>query len=129
MKGYGWAAGSIVLASCAQWLMKWGMIQLPQMLWFGTEFQALLSSPVVALLAVGVGILFYVLSMLFWFLTLRYLPLNKAYPLLSLSYAVVYVGAILLPWFHEPFSLVRTLGVAVIMVGVWIINRPRQPSS
>ncbi|SUB83830.1 Undecaprenyl phosphate-aminoarabinose flippase subunit ArnF [Pragia fontium] len=129
MKGYGWAVGSILLASCAQLLMKWGMTQLPQSLLVEMGWLSQLSDFILPLLAVGCGILFYVVSMACWFFTLRYLPLNKAYPLLSISYGVVYLGAILLPWFQEPFSFIRTAGIVVIIIGVWVINRPRSQSS
>lgn len=56
------------------------------------------------------------------FFALRYLPLNRAYPLLSLSYALVYLGAVLLPWFNEPATLLKTLGAGFILLGIWLIN-------
>lgn len=125
MKGYGWAAGSILLASVAQLLMKWGVGELPSIFSFNLELLVSLSEHLAATVAVSCGLLFYAISMLCWFFTLRDLPLSKAYPLLSISYGVVYAGATLLPWFNEPLSFIKTLGVTLIICGVWIINCPR----
>ena len=75
------------------------------------------------------SILAYALSMLCWLLALRDLPLGRAYSLLSVSYALVYLLAASLPLFNEPFSLSRTLGVALVILGVLIINsRGNRPS-
>lgn len=122
MKGYIWAGSSIGLASIAQLLMKWGMVRLPQQLPMLETIPRLFDLHWLPLLTVTIGILCYLFSMLFWFNTLRYLPLNKAYPLLSISYGVVYLGVIGLPWFNESFSLIKTAGVLAILIGVWLIN-------
>lgn len=53
---------------------------------------------------------------------LRDLPLGRAYSLLSISYALVYLLAASLPLFNENFSLSKTLGVALVILGVITIN-------
>ena len=68
------------------------------------------------------AILAYGLSMLCWLLALRDLPLGRAYSLLSISYALVYLLAASLPLFNEDFSLSRSLGVALVILGVITIN-------
>ena len=75
-----------------------------------------------ALIAVVLGLGGYVLSMGCWFFALRYLPLNRAYTLLSLSYALVYVAAVTLPWFNESISLSKTIGGLLILAGVGLIH-------
>jgi undecaprenyl phosphate-alpha-L-ara4N flippase subunit ArnF len=60
--------------------------------------------------------------MLSWLLALRDLPLGRAYSLLSISYALVYLLAASLPLFHEDFSLSKSLGVALVILGVITIN-------
>ena len=81
------------------------------------------------LLAVGGGIFGYALSMLCWFFALRHLPLNRAYPLLSVSYALVYLAAVILPWFNESATLLKTLGTLFILFGVGLINsKPKTKS-
>ncbi|PPE60528.1 4-amino-4-deoxy-L-arabinose-phospho-UDP flippase [Pectobacterium brasiliense] len=124
-RGYVWALGSIVLASTAQVLMKSGMLALPSIsLAHWPSLSTLLAGwPAVAVL---IGMLCYGLSMVCWFVVLRYLPLSRAYPLISLSYAVVYLAAVFLPWLNEPMSLRKNLGVLIILLGVWLVSRNAQ---
>ncbi|KHN54730.1 4-amino-4-deoxy-L-arabinose-phosphoundecaprenol flippase subunit ArnF [Pectobacterium fontis] len=121
-RGYFWAMCSIVLASAAQVLMKSGMVLLPSIsVTHWPSFNALTAGwPAAAVLS---GIVCYGLSMVCWFMVLRYLPLSHAYPLISLSYVVVYMAAVILPWLNEPTSLRKSLGVLIILLGVWLINR------
>lgn len=123
--GYVWALGSIVLASTAQVLMKSGMLVLPSIsIAHWPSLSTLLAGwPAVAVL---IGMLCYGLSMVCWFMVLRYLPLSRAYPLISLSYAVVYLAAVFLPWLNEPMSLRKNLGVLIILLGVWLVSRNAQ---
>ncbi|WP_025119758.1 MULTISPECIES: 4-amino-4-deoxy-L-arabinose-phosphoundecaprenol flippase subunit ArnF [unclassified Serratia (in: enterobacteria)] len=121
MKGYLWGAASVLLVTLAQLLMKWGMGQIP-LLSFADVTWPLINHYGLALLAVAIGIFGYALSMLCWFFALHYLPLNRAYPLLSVSYALVYLAAVILPWFNESATLLRTLGTLFILFGVWLIN-------
>lgn len=60
--------------------------------------------------------------MLCWLAALRDLPLGRAYSLLSISYVLVYVLAASLPLFDEGFTSTRTLGVALVTLGVLTIN-------
>ncbi|MBA0207988.1 4-amino-4-deoxy-L-arabinose-phosphoundecaprenol flippase subunit ArnF [Pectobacterium brasiliense] len=123
--GYVWALGSIALASTAQVLMKSGMLALPSIsLAHWPSLSTLLAGwPAVAVLF---GMLCYGLSMVCWFMVLRYLSLSRAYPLISLSYAVVYLAAVFLPWLNEPMSLRKNLGVLIILLGVWLVSRNAQ---
>lgn len=121
MRGYAWGAGSVLLVTLAQLLMKWGMAQIPLMS-FADMTPALLMHYCLPLLAVCGGIFGYALSMLCWFFALHHLPLNRAYPLLSVSYALVYLAAVILPWFNESATLLKTLGTLFILFGVWLIN-------
>lgn len=112
----------------AQLLMKWGMVQIPLMS-FADVSLALIGDYWLPLLAVGGGIFGYALSMLCWFFALRHLPLNRAYPLLSVSYALVYLAAVILPWFNESATLLKTLGTLFILFGVGLINsKPKTKS-
>lgn len=121
MKGYVWGAASVLLVTLAQLLMKGGMAQIPLLAFSDVSF-SLISRYWLALLVVGCGIFGYALSMLCWFFALRTLPLNRAYPLLSVSYALVYLAAVLLPWFNESATWLKTLGTLFILFGVWLIN-------
>lgn len=124
MKGYLWAIGSALLVTVAQLLLKFGMSELPELQlekrWFDFTW---LWANITPLVIVFAGLVGYVLSMVCWLFTLRTIPLNKAYPLISLSYVFVYILAVMLPWFQETPSWTKTAGVAFIMVGVWLISQ------
>ncbi len=121
MKGHLWGGASVVLVTVAQLVLKWGMMNIPLLSLADINVQ-FLTMYFVQLASVMCGLMGYALSMLCWFFALRYLPLNRAYPLLSLSYALVYLGAVLLPWFNEPATLLKTLGAGFILLGIWLIN-------
>ncbi|CNB57264.1 4-amino-4-deoxy-L-arabinose-phosphoundecaprenol flippase subunit ArnF [Yersinia similis] len=121
MKGYLWGGASVVLVTVAQLVLKWGMMNIPLLSLADINVQ-FLTMYLVQLASVMCGLMGYALSMLCWFFALRYLPLNRAYPLLSLSYALVYLAAVLLPWFNEPATLLKTLGAGFILLGIWLIN-------
>lgn len=128
-KGYFWAACSVVLVSVAQVLMKSGMADIPIISSLKMEPLTLLIAYATPLLVVSLGILGYVMSMVCWFCALRYLPLSRAYPLLSLSYALVYLAAVCLPWLNESVSWTKNAGVLAILLGVWLINSGKKESS
>ena len=116
-RGITFALGSVLLASAAQLGMRWSMSHLPSP-------EQWLSAPIdlAAVAVVLAAVLAYALSMLSWLLALRDLPLGRAYSLLSISYALVYLLAASLPLFHEDFSLSKSLGVALVILGVITIN-------
>ena len=128
IRGLAYAAGSVALVSGAQLGMRWSMTRLPE----PAQWLAAISHGDISLsaLAVVVGaIAAYALSMLCWLLALRDLPLGRAYSLLSISYALVYLLAASVPAFHESFTLSKTLGVTLVILGVLTINSRRTPSS
>ncbi|WP_236475892.1 4-amino-4-deoxy-L-arabinose-phosphoundecaprenol flippase subunit ArnF, partial [Pseudomonas syringae] len=93
---------SVALVSAAQLGMRWSMSRLPSPVqWLEMQEHAQLDLS--ALRVVCASITTYALSMLFWLLALRVLPLSRAYSLLSISYALVYTLAAALPFFHETF--------------------------
>ena len=104
--------------------MRWSMTRLPQPAqWVDAISQGDVSLP--ALAVVFAAIMAYALSMLCWLLALRDLPLGRAYSLLSVSYALVYLLAASLPIFDEHFTLSKTLGVTLVILGVLTINSRR----
>ena len=122
--GYLWALCSVLLVSGAQLAMKWAMMQFPLVSFDLAFLEAVLFDNWLALLALFSGLSAYALSMLCWYLALRRIPLSKAYPLLSLSYVLVWAAAITLPWLNEPFSGLKLFGVGIIFVGLLLIFLP-----
>ncbi|MGG3794275.1 4-amino-4-deoxy-L-arabinose-phosphoundecaprenol flippase subunit ArnF [Pseudomonas paraversuta] len=128
LRGFVFASASVLLVSTAQLGMRWSMTRLPEPAqWLSAISQGEVSVP--ALGVVFAAIMAYALSMLCWLLALRDLPLGRAYSLLSISYALVYLLAASLPVFHESFTLSKTLGVTLVILGVLTINSRRTPSS
>ncbi|AZF58441.1 4-amino-4-deoxy-L-arabinose-phosphoundecaprenol flippase subunit ArnF [Pseudomonas sp. R11-23-07] len=128
VRGFALALGSVGLVSAAQLGMRWSMTRLP----LPEAWLSALNSASLDLNALGVvvlAIIAYALSMLCWLGALKHLPLGRAYSLLSISYALVYLLAACLPVFNEHFSLAKTLGVALVILGVLVINSRRASTS
>jgi undecaprenyl phosphate-alpha-L-ara4N flippase subunit ArnF len=120
-------ASSVILVSAAQLLLKLGAHGLTL-----HELNALstLVNPHWLLhtaLPIALGLACYLSSMLVWLRALGELPLSVAYPLLSLSYPLVYIAALLLPGFHETLSTTRVLGLLLASVGIALLA-PRTSS-
>jgi len=113
---FAYAAVSVLLVSVAQLAMRWGMMQLPPI----SEALATPSSIAHApgSYAVLTGLTCYGVSMVCWVAALRSLPLRVAYPLLSVSYVIVYLAAGLIPAFAEHLNATRSLGVLLIVCGI-----------
>ncbi|WP_337064807.1 4-amino-4-deoxy-L-arabinose-phosphoundecaprenol flippase subunit ArnF [Rouxiella badensis] len=121
MKGFGWGIASLLLVSMAQLMMKWGMTHMPTFS-LNANLYSLVMNNLLPVFIVCCGIAGYALSMVCWFFALRQLPLNRAYSLLSLSYALVYLGVVSLPWFNENMHWMKSLGALSILFGVWLIH-------
>lgn len=66
----------------------------------------------------------YLVAVWLWINVLRELPLSRAYPLLSLGYPLVYVGAVL--WLGEQVTALRALGTLLVCVGVLLAVAPER---
>src|SRR3989339_1113632 len=111
-------ATSVLLAVAGQLLMKKGMLG------FGSfPVSQLLSNLIPMFLNpfVFLGFVCFGLSSIFWLVVLSRLPLSLVYPMVSVAYVVVAFASII--FFHETVSLVRWVGIAVIIFGVILISR------
>ena len=117
-RGIVFALASVLLVSVAQLSMRWSVTRLPR----PDQWLSVPSVDSTALAVVLAAIFAYALSMLCWLAALRDLPLGRAYSLLSISYALVYLLAASLALFNESFSFSKSLGVALVMLGVITIN-------
>lgn len=125
---------SVLLISTAQLSMKWGMGGLASQwgsivaLFEQAQLAELLLHVWPALIGVGIGLGCYALSMACWVMALKHLPLGVAYPLLSLSYVIVYLLAVTLPWLNESFSWVKLSGIGFILLGLTFIFTAKKSS-
>jgi len=118
MKGTRLALVSVALVTLAQLMLRSAMMEFP-------AFSALLQGGTLPVLMLCAGLAAYGLSMLCWIAALRYQPLGQLYPLLSLSYVLVWLAAVVLPWFHEPFRWSSLAGVVLIVAGLLAVSLPR----
>ena len=116
---------SIVLSAGAQLLMKTGMLELD-----GVDIARVLerlpaatADLLPAAAWVLAGLVLYTISMLSWLAALTKYELSLAYPLLSLSYVLVYIGAVLWPRLHESVSVSKTVGILLVLAGVFLVTR------
>ncbi|MGB9590330.1 MAG: EamA family transporter [candidate division WOR-3 bacterium] len=67
----------------------------------------------------GIGL--YALSAVVWLALLSRVELSVAYPMLSLGYVLI----VLVAWafLGEPMTVWKALGVVLIAIGVWLVNR------
>ena len=111
-------AVSILLAVVGQLMMKRGM-----MLFGAFPITQIISKLIPMFLNPWVffGFVFFGLSSVFWLVVLSRLQLSLVYPMVSVAYVLVAFASLI--FFKENVSLVRWLGIAIIMVGVFLISR------
>ena len=121
------AVCSIVLSAAGQLGMKAGMHALATSHASPSPGSLLASGAVAWTIA---GLFCYALSMLAWLVVLMRYRLSFIYPVLGLSFVLVYLGATYWPYLMEPPSARRGIGTAIIAIGVAIVSttrRDRQP--
>lgn len=130
-----WTLLSIFFISIAQLSMKWGMLNLTQRwpelspILAQNEIISFLSIAYNPLLVVCLGIICYAVSMIFWIVGLKFLPVSVATPLVSISYVLVLIGAVNLPWFNETFDWRQGAGIGFILIGLICIFKGRTDST
>lgn len=116
---------SIVLSAAGQLAMKVGMAELHALGATGAAILPLFLTSGAALWTFG-GLASYGASMLCWLVVLSRFPLSFAYPMLGLSYVLVYFGATAWPRLAEPASPARSLGTLLIVIGVALVSLSRE---
>ena len=125
MNRWVWISASILLVTFAQLTLKVGMLKVPtdtslaNMLNFATGAEGL---PFIV--PIALGLLAYCLSVVCWISALTRFPLNLAYPLLSVSYLLVYVAAMFVPTIQETSNPLRLLGIALVVIGIGFVAWP-----
>lgn len=70
------------------------------------------------------GVLFYGLNFLVWIIVLSRIELSVAFPIGSTTYIIVPVLSML--FLHEKVDLLRWVGIALIIIGIWLISKSTQ---
>jgi uncharacterized membrane protein len=113
---------STLLVVFSHLLMKAGLIVLS-----GHAPAATLSGRLLAYLGqpwLMEGLALYALASLFWMLAVAQKEVSYLYPLTSVNYVLVVAGSLVV--FGEVVSPRRWLGVAVIVLGVALLNRTEE---
>jgi multidrug transporter EmrE-like cation transporter len=121
----------MLLNVAAQVALKWAAAGLSATATSGEDGKLTLSAIAADPLRVALngwfitGLALYAISVVNWLVVLDRMALSVAYPLMSLGYILTLVLGVML--FREPLSLMRVLGVVVIIIGVILISRPVVP--
>ncbi|HEY7945278.1 MAG TPA: SMR family transporter [Casimicrobiaceae bacterium] len=120
LSGFSFLITGVLLNAVAQLLLKagtnaLGVITLTRGNWAG-EFGRMAGEPHFI-----AGVACYGFSLIVWILGLSRVPVSIAYPMLSLGYVLNAIAAHYL--FGEGVSAVRWLGIAFIVLGVWLVAR------
>lgn len=99
-----------------QVFLKFALMRMPAFAWTREFWLSLLSNWQFA--ACG---LFFGAASLLWMYIVKAFPFSMAYPMVSLSYVMGMVAAIM--FFHEEVSMTRWLGVAFIVLGCFLIAK------
>jgi len=107
----------VFLNTIAEILMKLGMTKIGEEIPIKGLFEyapVILSNPYNL---VGLGL--YGVSAFLWFIVLSREDLSFAYPIMSLTYALVVISAF--AFFGEKIPIIRIIGILLIMLGVALV--------
>lgn len=109
---------TVLLNTAGQFMMKTGINKIG-MIGIDNFLESMVKA-VTSGYVIG-GFLSYAVSAVLWIVILSRSDLSWAFPMVSLSYVVT---ALLAPYFlNEPFTIMRFLGILVIVSGVFIVAR------
>ena len=99
-----------------QVFLKFALMRMPAFGWNRAFFASVITN---WQLAAG-GILFGAAS-LWWMLIVKRFPFSMAYPMVSMSYALGMIAAVVV--FHEQVACYKWIGVACIVFGCFLIAK------
>lgn len=111
---------SIVLGAAGQLMLRQAarILTAPSQLGLGRWLLSVFTSPTIL-----TAFVFFAVSALLWIAALRETPLTVAYPMVALSYIIIFVGSYFL--FAEPITLTKLLGAVLVVAGIIVIHLGR----
>lgn len=70
---------------------------------------------------IATGMACYVVSLVVWIMALSRVPVSVAYPMLSIGYVINAVVAYY--WLGESVTMMRLVGIGIIVLGVFVVAR------
>jgi multidrug transporter EmrE-like cation transporter len=121
MSPYALLFAGILLNAIAQLMLKAGMQRIGhfEFVWANV---VPIGMQVATNIYIFLGLMCYGISVVLWVLVLSRLEVSTAYPMVSLGYIITAVAA--WAWFGEALTPMRIAGIAVIILGVFMVSRP-----
>jgi drug/metabolite transporter (DMT)-like permease len=107
---------TIAMDTIVQLCWKFAVGQIPDTIDLWQSFVSVLHEPLFQ-----VALVVYILQFFNWMLVLAHADLSYAQPITALSYVTVSAASMAI--FHEHLSPLRVFGLAMILIGVWVISR------
>lgn len=111
---------AVALNAGAQLFLKKGMQTIGYFEFTLRHFPHITWQALTNLYIIG-GLVCYVFSIGAWLMVLSRVEVSYAYPLLSVGYIVTAVAGYY--FFQEPVTLTRLIGIAVIILGVYLVTK------
>lgn len=105
-----------ILLTGGQVFLKFALSKMPPFAWTRDFWLSILTNWQFAVCG-----LFFGAASLLWMYIVKVFPFSSAYPMVSLSYVFGMFAAIM--FFHEEVSAAKWLGVALIMMGCFLIAK------
>ena len=107
---------TIVMDTIVQLCWKSAVGQVPDTIGLWHSVLSLLHEPLF-----HIALLVFFLQFFNWMIVLAHADLSYAQPITALSYVTVSGASVAI--FHERLSPLRVVGLAMILLGVWVISR------
>ena len=107
---------AIAMDTVVQLCWKFAIEQVPETVGLWQSVGAILQEPLF-----HIALLVFCFQFFNWMIVLAHADLSYAQPVTALSYVTVSGASVVV--FHDHLSLLRMAGLALIMVGVWVISR------
>ncbi len=111
---------AVLCATGGQLLLKAGMTEVGAIVGVGIDGLLPLVGRVVSTWQVVAGLSMFVLSSIFWLVTLSRVPLSVAYPVVSLSYVLILLFSVVI--LHERPGPTVWSGAVLIVLGISLIG-------
>lgn len=118
---YFFVAGTVIFAALGQMVLKLGASSLSYPTEWSLESFAKAFVSNFFNIYIVISVAFAFCSAGFWVLVVQKIPLNKAYPFMSLNYVLVYF----LSWifFKESLSFISLVGLSFVFFGLYLLQR------
>ena len=107
---------TIAMDTIVQLCWKFAVGQVPDSIGLRQTFVSILHEPLFL-----IALLVFFLQFFNWMIVLAHADLSYAQPITALSYVTVSGASVAI--FHERLSPLRVVGLAMILLGVWVISR------